>query len=56
MTPSSLLQVAAELRERAAAAGEAERAELLFLAQEYETSARDGFADKAHPFSVILPK
>ncbi len=51
-----LLQLAAELRERAAAAAEPERADLLFLAEEYEASARAGCADKVGAFSVKIPK
>lgn len=56
MTPHMLLQLAAELRERAAVADLPERADLLYLAEEYEASARSGHADKTRGFSVKLPK
>ena len=54
MTSHSLLQIAAEFRARAAAAVlEAERRELLYLAEEYEAVA---CADFPAPFSVKIPK
>lgn len=57
MTVSGLLQLAAELRKRAAAAkSEEEKRDLLFLAEEYEAEARRGAPDKLVPFSVRLPK
>lgn len=56
MTPLGLLQLAAELRKRAAAARLQERADLLFLAEEYEATARRGQPDKDASFSVRLPK
>lgn len=56
MTPPGPLQLAIELRKRAAAARLQERADLLFLAEEYEATARRGASDKDVPFSVRLPK
>lgn len=56
MTCRGLLQLAAELRKRAAAATFQEKADLLFLADEYEATARLGASDKDVPFSVRLPK
>lgn len=56
MTPSAMLQLAAELRERAAVATDPERTDLLYLAEEYEASARAGEADKVRGFSVKIPK
>ena len=56
MQPSELLQIAAHFRVLAATATEAERADLLYLAEEYEASARNGPQDKLRPFSVQLPK
>jgi len=56
MQPSELLQIAAEFRALAAAATEAERADLLYLAEEYEASARAGPQDKVRPFSVLMLK
>lgn len=56
MAPSAMLQLAAELRERAAVVTDPERADLLFLAEEYEASARTGGTDKVRGFSVTLPK
>lgn len=56
MTPHMLLQLAAELRARAAVAENPERADLLYLAEEYEASARSGPAEKTRGFSVKLPK
>lgn len=56
MQPSELLQIAAQFRVLAAAATEAERADLLYLAEEYEASARAGPQDKLRPFTVQMPK
>ena len=56
MTPPGLLQLAAELRKRAAAARLQAKADLLFLAEEYEAAARCGAPDKDVPFSVRIPK
>lgn len=56
MTSLALLQLAAELRRRAAAASHSEKADLLFLAEEYETTAGSGRVDKEGGFSVKLPK
>lgn len=56
MTPAMLLRLAAELRERAAAAAGPEQADLLFLAEEYEATACSGITDKVRPFSVKIPK
>ncbi len=55
MTSADLLQLAAEFRQRAAAVGLAERADLLFLAEEYEAAAGTA-ADKQAPISVKLPE
>ena len=56
MNPVMLLQIALELRERAAAAEAHQRADLLFLAEEYEATARQRDLDNAARFSVKLPK
>ncbi len=56
MTRHGPLQLAAELRKRAAAARLQEKADLLFLAEEYEAAARCGAPDKDVPFSVRIPK
>lgn len=57
MASHILLRLAAEFRTRAAvAASEAERVDLLYLAEEYETVARADFPDEIHPFSVKIPK
>lgn len=57
MTSHALLQIATEFRERAAVAVlEAERIELLYLADEYEAVACADFPDRIHPFSVKIPK
>jgi len=56
MDPATLLALASELRARAAEAPEAERADLLFLAAEYEAAAARGtIADQGDDFSVIIP-
>lgn len=51
-----MLEVAAALRERAAATDGAERADLIFLAEEYEATASGKHPDKAGEFSVKLPR
>lgn len=57
MISHSLLQIATEFRERAAVAVlETERAELLYLAEEYEAVACADFPDRIGPFSVKIPK
>lgn len=56
MPSFKLLQIAAELRARAAAASPAEQADLLYLAEEYEASARETGTDKVRPFTVYMPK
>jgi len=56
MDAADLSQLAAELRRRAATADPTEKADLLFLADEYEAAAREGALDKPRPFSVKLPK
>ncbi len=56
MPSFKLLEIAAELRARAAAAPAAERADLLYLAEEYEASARNAAMDKVRPFNVYMPK
>lgn len=56
MTPPTLLQLATELRRRAAAAELQQKADLLFLAEEYEATARGHTQDKDLRFSVKLPK
>jgi hypothetical protein len=55
MQPSDLLRIAAQFRKLATMATEAERADLLYLAEEYEASARAGPQDKLRPFSVQMP-
>lgn len=57
MISHTLLQIATEFRERAAVAVlETERAELLYLAEEYEAVASADFPDRIAPFSVKIPK
>jgi len=56
VSPVALLQLAAEFRRRAAAAQLPEKADLIFLAQEYEAAARIAPMDKEGSFSVKLPK
>lgn len=56
MQPSELLQIAEQFRTLAATATETERADLLYLAEEYEASARAGPQDKLRPFSVQMLK
>jgi hypothetical protein len=56
MPSFKLLQIAAELRARAAVASAAERADLLYLAEEYEASARNAATDKVGSFTVYMPK
>jgi len=60
MNTTMLLQLAAELRERAAAAAAAERADLLYLAEEYEAAVKFELVnkdrDKTRLFAVKLPK
>ena len=57
MSTAKLLQIAAELRARAAAAAtQAEYADLIYLAEEYEASARSSATVKLPPFSVRMPK
>ena len=56
MQPSELLRIAAHFRVLAATATEPDRADLLYLAEEYEASARAGPQDKLRPFTVHMPK
>lgn len=51
-----LLQLAAEFRQRAAAAGPEEQADLLFLADEYEAAATNGVAAISPTLSIKLPR
>jgi hypothetical protein len=56
MSSVDLLRLAAEFRQRAAAVSPPEKADLLFLAEEYEAAAGKGLSDKQAYISVKLPK
>jgi len=56
MTSVDLLRLAAEFRQRAVAVGPLEKADLLFLAEEYEAAALNSDADKPVLISVKLPR
>lgn len=56
MNSVDLLELAAEFRQRAAGVSPLEKADLLFLAEEYEAAAADRALDKPARISVKLPK